>query len=38
MTVVLGLGAEPVFDLAARAAEQLLNPETYIQTVLGGRT
>jgi multicomponent Na+:H+ antiporter subunit D len=38
MTVVLGLGAEQVFDLAARAAEQLLNPETYIQTVLGGRT
>ncbi len=38
MTVALGLAAEPVFDLAARAAEQLLNPETYIQTVLGGRT
>ena len=38
ITVLLGLGAEPVFDLAARAAEQLLNPETYIQTVLGGRT
>jgi multicomponent Na+:H+ antiporter subunit D len=38
MTVVLGLGAEQVFDLAARAAEQLLNPETYIQTVLGGGT
>jgi len=37
-TVALGLGAEPVFDLAARTAEQLLNPEMYIQTVLGGGT
>ncbi len=38
LTVVIGLAAQPVFDLAARAAEQLLNPEIYIQTVLGGRT
>jgi multicomponent Na+:H+ antiporter subunit D len=38
ITVLLGLGAEPVFDLATRAAEQLLNPEAYIQTVLGGGT
>ncbi len=38
MTLVLGLAAEPVFDLAARAAEQLLNPEGYVLTVLGGGT
>jgi multicomponent Na+:H+ antiporter subunit D len=36
ITVLIGLAAEPVFTLASRAAEQLLNPETYIQTVLGG--
>jgi multicomponent Na+:H+ antiporter subunit D len=35
LTVVLGIGAEPVFTLASRAAEQLLNPDGYIVRVLG---
>lgn len=38
ITVCIGLAAQPVFDLALEAAEQLMNPETYIQAVLGGRT
>jgi len=29
-------GAEPLYGLAARAAEQLLQPDTYITAVLGG--
>ncbi len=35
MTVSIGLGAELVFSLATRAAEQLLHPEEYIRVVLG---
>ena len=35
LTVLLGLFAEPVFSLTQLAAEQLLNPEPYIQAVLG---
>ncbi len=38
VTVAIGLAAEPVFEVAARAAEQLLHPEGYIQAVLGGGT
>jgi multicomponent Na+:H+ antiporter subunit D len=38
ITVCIGLAAQPVFDLALGAAEQLMNPEVYIQAVLGGRT
>ncbi|MDP1571105.1 MAG: Na+/H+ antiporter subunit D [Vicinamibacterales bacterium] len=37
LTVVLGLGVEPVLALSLRAAEQLLNPAEYIRVVLGGR-
>jgi multicomponent Na+:H+ antiporter subunit D len=37
LTVVIGLAAEPVFTLALRAAEQLLNPADYVQAVLGAR-
>ncbi len=33
--VLLGLAAEPVMVLSMRAAEQLLDPTTYVQTVLG---
>ena len=33
--VLLGLAAEPVMVLSMRAAEQLLDPSTYVQTVLG---
>lgn len=36
LTVTIGLGAEAVFTLATRAAEQLLHREGYIQAVLGG--
>jgi multicomponent Na+:H+ antiporter subunit D len=36
ITVVLGLVAEPVFTLAQRAADQLLDPSAYIDAVLGG--
>jgi multicomponent Na+:H+ antiporter subunit D len=36
LTVTIGLGAEGVFTLATRAAEQLLHREGYIQAVLGG--
>jgi multicomponent Na+:H+ antiporter subunit D len=36
LTVLLGLLAGPVFDLAQRAALQLLDPGEYIRVVLGG--
>jgi multicomponent Na+:H+ antiporter subunit D len=35
LTVAIGIGAGPVFQLATRAAEQLTHPETYIHAVLG---
>jgi multicomponent Na+:H+ antiporter subunit D len=35
LTVTIGLAAEPVFQLALRAAEQLLDREAYIRTILG---
>jgi multicomponent Na+:H+ antiporter subunit D len=37
VTVGIGLAAEPVYLLASRAAEQLMNPPAYIQAVLGRR-
>jgi multicomponent Na+:H+ antiporter subunit D len=36
LTVSIGLAAEPVFVLATRAAEQLIDREGYIRAVLGG--
>jgi multicomponent Na+:H+ antiporter subunit D len=36
LSVIIGLLAEPFFDVATRAAEQLLNREEYIRAVLGG--
>jgi multicomponent Na+:H+ antiporter subunit D len=36
LTVVIGLGAEPVYRLAAGAAEVLLTPELYVTAVLQG--
>lgn len=36
LTVAIGLGAQPVFELSLQAAEQLLDPRIYIQAVLGG--
>jgi multicomponent Na+:H+ antiporter subunit D len=37
LTVVIGLGAEPVLALSLRAADQLLDPSEYVRVVLGGR-
>ena len=36
MTVILGLAAGPLLDLALAAANQLLNPVDYIRAVLDG--
>ncbi len=36
ITVMLGLGAQGLFLLSMQAAEQLLSPSLYIETVLGG--
>jgi len=38
LTVILGIGAEPLLTLGTEAAAQLLNPSEYIQAVLGGAT
>jgi multicomponent Na+:H+ antiporter subunit D len=38
VTVVIGAAVGPVFDLARRAADQLMFPETYIRAVLGGQS
>jgi multicomponent Na+:H+ antiporter subunit D len=35
ITVAIGLGAGPVFDLASRAAAQLADPSHYVTAVLG---
>jgi multicomponent Na+:H+ antiporter subunit D len=35
ITVAIGLGAGPVFDLASRAAAQLADPSQYVRAVLG---
>jgi multicomponent Na+:H+ antiporter subunit D len=35
VTVAVGLGAGPVFELASRAAAQLADPDQYIRAVLG---
>lgn len=34
-TICIGLGAEYIFDISLTAANQLLHPEIYIETVLG---
>ena len=36
LSVLIGLGAESVFTLTQRAAEQLLDPTEYVARVLGG--
>jgi multicomponent Na+:H+ antiporter subunit D len=35
ITVTIGLAAEPFVDFSIRAAHQLLDPQPYIQAVLG---
>lgn len=37
MTVMIGLLGEPLYQLADAAASQLLNPQGYIDAVLGGK-
>lgn len=37
VTVVIGLAAGPLFDLASRSSEQLLDSSTYVQAVLDDR-
>ena len=36
ITVIITFAAEPLFSLAMRASEQLLNPDLYIEAVLKG--
>ena len=36
ITVAIGLAAEPAFELATRAAGQLLDRDAYVQAVMGG--
>jgi multicomponent Na+:H+ antiporter subunit D len=36
VTLALGLGAQPLLDIALAAAEELLDPRHYVQAVLGG--
>lgn len=36
LTLFIGLYPEPVISIAERASEELLNPESYIEAVLGG--
>ncbi|MGH9804593.1 MAG: Na+/H+ antiporter subunit D [Candidatus Acidiferrales bacterium] len=36
LTLALGFGAQPIFELALAAADQLLHPAAYIRAVLGG--
>ena len=36
LTVTIGLAAEPILVLSARAAEELLNPANYVHIVLEG--
>jgi len=37
VTVAVGLGAGPVFDLSSRAAAQLADPSQYVRAVLGAQ-
>ncbi len=36
LTIFMGIAAEPVLELATRAADQLIHTEAYINAVLGG--
>jgi multicomponent Na+:H+ antiporter subunit D len=35
MTVVIGLGAQPLMEVALAAADELLAPQRYVQAVMG---
>ena len=36
ITLIIGIGAEPVYQLATAAADELMNPQGYIEAVLKG--
>ncbi len=36
LTVLIGIGAEPVYQLAKSAAHEIMNPQLYVQAVLQG--
>ncbi|MCK6538728.1 MAG: Na+/H+ antiporter subunit D, partial [Anaerolineales bacterium] len=36
ITILIGLGAGPAFDVALQAGEQLMDPSIYIRAVMGG--
>ena len=36
-TLIIGLYGQPIYVLAESAAEQLMNPQLYIEAVLGGQ-
>src|SRR5690606_13039093 len=36
LTITIGLAGQPVYELAERAAQQLLDRDRYIEAVLGG--
>jgi multicomponent Na+:H+ antiporter subunit D len=36
ITISIGLLAEPLYTLSLEAGEQLMNPDAYIEAVLGG--
>jgi multicomponent Na+:H+ antiporter subunit D len=36
-TVFIGLNGQPIYELAEMAAHQLLNPQLYIEAVLGAQ-
>ncbi len=38
ITVVMGLWPQPFLEVAARAAQQMLDPTAYVEAVLGGAT
>jgi multicomponent Na+:H+ antiporter subunit D len=38
VTIALGVGAEGLWSLAERAADQLVDPEAYVRAVLGARS
>lgn len=37
-TLIIGLYGQPIYVLAETAADQLMNPQLYIEAVLGGQS
>jgi multicomponent Na+:H+ antiporter subunit D len=38
LTVLIGIGAEPIYELARTAAHEIMNPQLYVQAVFRGGT